>query len=80
MSENINTVICTVSTNNWFTEPTGFMTPEEIVQDLKKFEIKYNMSSSAFYERWKKRDANDISDSIEWTILYTTLLNYFNED
>lgn len=72
--------ICASSTDNWVTEPTGFMTPEEIVQALKKFEIKYNLSSSVFYERWKKRDVDDISDSIEWSIMYLTLLNYFNDD
>jgi hypothetical protein len=75
-----NIFFCVSSTDNWVAEPTRFMTPEEIVQALKKFEAIYNLSSSVFYERWKKRDVDDISDSIEWSLMYRILQNYFNED
>lgn len=69
-----------VSTDSWITQPSEFMTREELLHTLKKFEDIYGMHSCIFYEKWEKGEIHDISDGIEWAILCKALAECFVED
>ena len=46
------------------------LTDDDVRRRLKKLEQWYGMSSDEFYRRWKRGEADDIFEKIEWSALY----------
>ena len=47
----------------------------EIGKDLKKYEEKYNMSSKAFHDKFKKGEVDDSTDFMIWAGIYEMQLD-----
>jgi len=46
------------------------LTDDDVRRRLKELEQWYGMSSDEFYRRWKRGEADDIFEKIEWSALY----------
>lgn len=51
----------------------------ELKNDLKQFEIKYNYSSTEFFEKFNSGQLNDNLDFIDWIAAYKMLQNRISD-
>lgn len=47
---------------------------DQITPDLEKFELKYNMSSEQFYNKFEAGELGDDGDFFEWSSIYENAL------
>jgi len=50
------------------------VTRQQILDDLRKFENRYGMSSAEFYEKFSRGEMGDSEDVIEWAGTYEWVL------
>ena len=50
------------------------LTAEDVYRRLQELEQQHHISSAEFYRRWQNGEADDITEKIEWSLLYENWL------